>query len=251
MSKTQGIVLKEIRFKETSKILNIYTKKFGRIHAMARGAYKPKSQLIANTQPFSLNEYDFYKGKNFYYITQADIIDSFYSIRENMEKLIYGYYMLELVEKSTPEEEENEKLFLLLEKGLRVLSKLDKDFLKFIVSYELKFISFLGYKPYIEKCVVCKNEDTSNIKFSIKEGGIICSNCSIMEPYSERMDKYMYEVMKTLLYTPLNKIIQINIPKDVMFNLHDILVKYILYNIDRKEFNSLNLMKSLENNGGC
>ena len=100
-TRTEGIVIKELRFKETSKILTLYTKDYGKIHAMARGAYKPKSQLIANTQPFSYNEYYLFKGRNFYYINQADIIDSFYDIRENISRVMYGSYLLELIELST------------------------------------------------------------------------------------------------------------------------------------------------------
>lgn len=246
MLKTEGIVLKEIKFKETSKILNIYTKKYGKISAIARGAYKPKSQLIANTQSFSYNEYQLQRGKNFHYITQGYIIDSFYSIRERMERVIYGYYLLELMEKSVPEEEENEKMFLLLEKGLRILASLEKDFVKFILAYELKFVSFLGYKPYIEKCVICGNTNTSNVKFSIINGGIICEGCSVMEPYGQNINKQMYESIKILLYTPLDKVVDINIPDNIVFKAHKILTKYILHNIDRREFNSLNLMDSIE-----
>ena len=56
MLKTEGIVLKEMRYRDTSKILSIYTKKYGKVSVMARGAYKPRSMIIANTQPFSYNE---------------------------------------------------------------------------------------------------------------------------------------------------------------------------------------------------
>lgn len=248
--RTEGIVIKELRFKETSKILTIYTKDYGKVHAMARGAYRPKSQLIANTQPFSYNEYLFFKGRNFYYINQGDIIDSFYSIRENINRVMYGSYILELIELSTLEEDKNEKLFLLLQKGLTVLSELDEDFLKFIISYELKYISFLGYRPSLDRCVVCNRKSFKSFKFSINKGGIVCSSCFSTEPCCEYMDIIMYKAMKALLYTPLDKVSSIKIPKDTMFKLHEIMVKYILNRIERKGFNSLNMLKSMKNNGG-
>ncbi len=249
-TKTEGIVLKEFRFRETSKILTIFTRKHGKIHAMARGAYRPKSKLIANTQPFSYNDYYLYKGRNFYYINQGDIIDSFYPIRENIQRMMYGSYLLELVDLSIMEEEENEKLFLLLAKGLKVLSKLDRDYYKFILSYELKYISYLGYKPFLEGCAVCGRKKNSNFKFSINQGGIICPSCSTIEPYCENMDISMYKAMRTLLYTPLDKLSSIKIPKDTTFKLHEIMVKYILSKIERNQFNSLNILKSMNDNGG-
>jgi DNA repair protein RecO (recombination protein O) len=212
--RTQGIVLREIRYKDTSKILTIYTKEYGKISVMARGAYKPKSSIMANTQLFSYNEYEMYKGKTFYHLNQGDIIDSFYSIREKMERVYYGYYMLELIDKSLPDEQANEKLFLLLKKGLEVLRNLEENFLKFIIGYELKFISFLGYKPVIEKCVVCQGK--------------------------------VYNSIYKFLYTKLEDVENITINQRSLYKLHNILVKYILYNIDRRSLNSLNWIDCLE-----
>lgn len=248
--KDEGIVLKELRFKETSKILTILTKKHGKIHAMARGAYRPKSQLMVSTQPFSYNNYIFFKGRNFYYINQADIIDSFYPIREDMDRIGYGSYLLELADISILEEDDTEKLFLLLKKGLNVLSTLDKGFLAFTVAYELKFISFLGYKPLLDRCAVCGTKDIKGFKFNIEYGGIICDRCYNMESNSEYMDLSMYKCMKELLYTPLDRINLIRVSSKTMFKLHDIMVKYILHKIDRNKFNSLDVIEFISKDGG-
>lgn len=242
----EGIVLREIRYKDTSKILTIYTKENGKIAAMARGAYKPKSGLIANTQLFSHNEYEVYKGPNFHYINQGHVINSFYSIREKMERVSYGYYMLEMIDKSLEEEQKSEKLFLLLEKGLTILSSLEDDFLKFIVGYELKFISFLGYRPVIEKCVICESKLSSKSKFSIINGGLICSSCFSQDPRAKSIDRNIYYAFEKFLYTKLEDISKIDITENSLNRLHNILVQYILYNIDRKKFNSLSYIDCLK-----
>lgn len=246
MLKSEAIVLKEVRYKDNSKILTIYTKEYGKIAVMASGAYRAKSQLIATTQVFSYSEYHLNKGRGILYLNQADLINSFYSIRERMERVTYGYYMLELVEKSLPEEQGNEKIFLLLEKGLRVLSKLNKNFLQFIIAYELKFISFLGYKPNIERCVSCNSIKSRNIKFSISQGGIICSNCYNTDPFAIYLNDEIYETMNKLLYIPLERTDEIISSKDSIDKLHEIIVKYILRNIDRKKFITLELMEEFD-----
>lgn len=248
MIKTEGIVLKEIRYKDTSKIIKVFTKEYGMISIMARGAYRPKSKIIANTQPFSYNEYNLHKGRNFFYLNQGSIINSFYYIREKMERFAYGSYMLELVEKSLAEEEKNEKLFLLFRKGLIILEKLDKSFMKFIISYELKFISFLGYKPYLQNCVLCGNNNMEKIKFSIENGGIICSNCFSKSHSSYLIEREEYIALNEFLYTKLEQAYKIKLSNKSLYKLHEVLVEYILYNIDRKRFNTINLMESLMTN---
>ena len=243
MLKTEGIVLRETKYQETSKILSIYTKKMGKISVMAKGANRPKSKLIANTQLFSYNEYQFSQGKSFYYINQADLIDSFYDIRENMERVIYGFYILELVDKSVADEEANEKIFLLIEKVLRLLSQIQDNYLRLIAAFELKYISFLGYRPYVSECVMCGNGESLGYKFSNLEGGILCINCYTKDLTAKLIDKDIYEAMVKLLYAPLDELDNIYISEDTLCRLHDIIENYILYNIDRKEFNSLKLFK--------
>ncbi|WFA09557.1 DNA repair protein RecO [Tissierella sp. Yu-01] len=245
MLKTEGIVIGETRYKDTSKIINLYTRKLGKISVMAQGAIKPKSQLLATTQPFSYSEFQLRKGRNFYYILQADLLNSFYPIRDNMERIGYGFYMLELLNKSTPDEEENEKLFLLLKKGLEVLSSLDKEFLKFIVAYELKYISFLGYRPYIDRCVVCNEELKENMKFSKNLGGVLCPKCFTNDITSYKINKSFIYSLSDLLYAPLEELDSKAINDQLLKYIHDVLVDYILFNIDRKEFKSINLINSM------
>lgn len=249
--KSEGIVLRETKFEETDKILNIFSLKHGKIHAIARGALRPRSPFIASSQVFSYSEYTFYKGKNFYHMSQGDILNSFYDIREDMNRLLYGTYLLELVDSSIVEEEPNEKLFKLLIKALSVLSNMDDDFLKFIISFEIKYISFLGFRPCLDSCVICGKDINETLRFSIKQGGIICEDCFGLEKTSRYMDKSMLKYLKLLLYTSLDNLGEIKLPKDVMTKLQDILVQYILTCIEKDHFNSLNFIKSIEKNGGA
>ncbi len=239
MSKTEGIVIKEIRFKETSKILTIFTKELGKVSVMAKGAYKPKSRLIANTQLFSLSDYELYKGRSFYYINDGNILDSFYEIRENIDRIMIGSYFLELIDLSLIEDHPQELIFELLKKGLRVLTSLDGDYLKFLVAYELKFISFLGYRPSLKSCIHCNGPLGALVDFDPINGGVVCENCIRKDLFNYRFTRQDAMDMQELLMAPLDKLDNINIPPKNLFTVHNIMVKYILDKIDRNKFNSL------------
>lgn len=248
MIKTEGILLSEIRFKDTSKILNIYTKDLGKIPVMAKGAYKANSKLMASTQVFSYSEYILKKGQTFYYLNQGNIIEPFYNMRENIERFVYASYVLELIEKSSPEGEKNLRLFLLLEKSLKVLSDLNDGFLKFIVAFQLKFISFIGYKPYLNACVICDGKLKDSLRWSSREGGVICSDCFLKDMSSVYISNEMYRAMVELLYIPFEKLEELVVSLEALKKLQAILEKYILYNIDREEFNSLKMIDILLEN---
>lgn len=246
MLKTEGIVLNEMKFRETSKIVTIYTKSLGKISVMANGAYNPKSKLIALTQTFGHNEYHLRRGKSFYYINEGDVVNSFYNIREDFNKVLYGYYILELLEKSVPVEQENQQIFQLLKKALLVLSDLEEGFLQFIIGYEVKYISFLGYRPYIDGCVYCGKKKTSMAKFSIERGGILCEDCFGQDRYSRKISKKAYDVICQALYLPLEALKDIEADKETLIMAHDILVKYILDKIDRDKINSLEILETID-----
>ena len=65
MAKVQGLVIKEMRYKDNSKILTVFTRELGKITVMARGACNPKSKLISNTELFFYNRYQLYREKLF------------------------------------------------------------------------------------------------------------------------------------------------------------------------------------------
>lgn len=247
MVQAKGIVLNEIRFQETSKILNIYTLELGKINIMAKGAYRPKSKITAQTQPFSYCEYEIYKGRSWYYINEASIINSFYNIREQIERLIYGFFILELVNKSVPEEEVNENLFYLLEKTLSVLSEMKEGFLKFLIAFELKFISFLGYRPSLISCSNCNSKEIQLAKFSISTGGVICQNCLDVDRKSINISSDDIINLNKLMYSKLDELDNIIIEKKDLIKLQDLLEKYILYSIDRTSFDSLEMLKTIIN----
>ncbi len=247
---SEGIVLREVRFEDTDKILTVFSRKYGKIHAMAKGALRPRSSLLACSQVFAYSYYTFFKGKSFYHINQGDIIDPFYNIRENMNRLLYGSYLLELVDSSIVEEEPNDKLFKLLIKGLSVLSNMNSDFMKFIISFEIKYISFIGYRPLLDTCVICGQDIKNPVGFSRKHGGAICNSCFQEDSLNEPMNSVMLKYLQLLLFTSLDDLDNLKIPKDIMFKLQDLMVKYILTCLEKDKFRTLEYIKSINNIGG-
>ncbi len=244
--KTEGIVLREHRYGDTSKIVKIYSEKFGSISSLIKGAYNPKSRVIANTQIFSLNSYHFKKGKNFYFIQEADLIDSYYPLRENIEKMSIGYYLLELVDKTLPDEQSNPTIFSLLKKGLKVLESLDNNYLEFMLGYEMKYVSFLGYRPFLKSCVSCNSKLEFTSKFSLNMGGLLCERCYDMDFHAKSITLNMRKILLQALYLPLEKLQCIEANKEELLYLHELMVKYILVNTDRVKFNSLEMLKAFK-----
>lgn len=243
--KTQGIVLRQTSFKDTDKILTIFCRENGKISAMAKGAKRTKSPIMGSTQMFCYSDFVLFKGRNFYHINQGEVLNSFYSLREDLFKLAYGSYILEIVEAGINEGESNETIFLLVLKTLKTLSLMEGDFLKLLLAFQLKFLSFIGYKPQLKSCVICNNQELNEIRFNITQGGIICSRCKTSGIGGERTNKSVVNIMHTLLYTKLDSLEDIVIPEELLQDVEKIVTKYTLSHMDRKSFKSLNFIKSI------
>ena len=243
--KTQGIVLKQISFKDSDKILTLFCRENGKINAIAKGAKKTKSPFIGITQVFCYSEFVLYKGRNFYHINQGEVLNSFYSLREDLYKLAYGSYILETVEYGITEGESNEKIFLLVLKTLKTLSLMERDFLKLLLAFQLKFMSFIGYKPELKICVICNNSESDKIKFNIAGGGVVCSKCKHLVVGGEKIDKSIINAIDALLYAKLDNLDSIVIPDHILKDIQTIVTKYTLNHLDRKTFKSLDFIKAI------
>ncbi|MCJ7829483.1 DNA repair protein RecO [Patescibacteria group bacterium] len=141
--KTEGIILKRINYGEADKILTIYTKHHGKIKALAKGIRKLTSRKAGSLELFNHAVVFLVKGKNFDLVTEAQAVDLFKSWRQNLIRVGVAYYFCELVDKLTPEEQENMAVFELLSDSL---GKIDKTGLKVLVrDFEEKLLTDLGF----------------------------------------------------------------------------------------------------------
>lgn len=129
---------------------------------------KNKSKLLHLTQQFCYGEYIITKGKNLYTLSSGSLVESFQNIIQNYDKLIYGSYFLEFVEKVSEKENKNVYLLALLLKTLYVL---DSEFVKFDllkIVFDFKIISLIGYTPQVLRCVKCGNTNFNGSFFLMK-----------------------------------------------------------------------------------
>ncbi|MGO1579905.1 MAG: DNA repair protein RecO [Peptoniphilaceae bacterium] len=229
--RSEIIVLSEQKYKETSKILRVFSREMGKLNILAKGSLNPKSPLIAISSIFSNSEAYISKGKSFYYISSGKILNSNYNIRKNYDSLIMGSYLLELVDKVFLEGDVNKKIFDLLKKTLLLLPT-TKSVYSLIIAFELKFLTFLGYRP---------NLDSGNKKkyFSIVEGKFLEEHNNNLLTY-KISEKNIYYLNK-LLYTSLDKI-EDELDQSELLYIQNIVLHYIKYNLDIENFNSLLLL---------
>src|SRR5436309_2774306 len=113
---TDAIVLKSMKYRETSKIVAFYTRKFGKISAIVKGARRSKSKYGSSLEPMSYVSVVIYKkeGRELQTVSQCDVMKPFRHLADDLDKIAVGLSVIELVSIVAHEEEENTLLFLLV-----------------------------------------------------------------------------------------------------------------------------------------
>jgi DNA repair protein RecO (recombination protein O) len=178
--KTQAVVLRSRDLGEADKIVTLFSPSFSRIGAVAKGIRKTKSKFGARLEPFTQVDLLLHKGRNLDVITQAEIISSFQAIRTNLERLNYGFPMLDTVDRIAQEGEKEREVYDLLISALQTLEEMTGDYALLLAAFHLKVIALAGYLPKVSSCSSCLRTLASweRLSFSFELGGILCAACA-------------------------------------------------------------------------
>lgn len=207
--KTKGIVIAEHNMGDFDKMLTILTPGMGKISCAAKGARRQKSTLLAGSQLLCFGEYILYKGTNTYNINSCDIIEVFYNIRTDLDKLKYASHITKIISDVTTENQNTYKILQLYLNTLYMISETDKDKDLVLAIFKLKLMCFLGFTPKIDKCVNCSEEDI--VCFSLKDSGVKCVNCGKQDTSTIEITKATALALKYIVLAPPKKLYSFNV----------------------------------------
>lgn len=231
---TKGIVLSEMVIKESDKRVVIFTDQLGKVVAFANGAKRSKSTLLAGTQLFAFAEFHLIELRNSYKLVHIELIESFYPLRQDLDKLSLGIYLLEVVNAVTAEEDVNLELLRLLYLALCHIKQADQTLQTVKAIFEWRCLCYIGYAPQLEQCVIC-NRSENLVELSVR--GMICSDCTTG---GLRIKNEMLDLLRAIQSLDLPKLFHIIVRPELEADLHRIVQDHFRHYV-RKEFNSLHL----------
>ncbi|WP_250674185.1 DNA repair protein RecO [Paraclostridium ghonii] len=248
---TQGIVLRSARYKESDLILTIFTRKLGKISAIAKGAKRNKSSLLSSSQVFSYSNFTLKNQGNMYRVSQSEIIKNFYNIAYDIEAFSYATYITSLVDGSIYENQTNNRLFVLLAQTLYLYTQNEVDKEYVTRAFELKFLDYIGFKPIVNKCVNCNTTNLKSSVFNVDEGGILCEKCKKNHVYNFKIDSTTIKLMDYIFRNDILTCSKAKVSKYLVNELTKILRVYIQVYVDNANIKSLHLLQGIENNKGA
>jgi DNA repair protein RecO (recombination protein O) len=184
--KASAVILNTFDFGESDRVIVFYTKGFGKIKAVAKGARRSRKRFVGRLDPPALLDIVFSANGSgdLLRLEEATLLDGFSALKADVARLSYACYFLELTSEATREGIVHEEIFDLLEAFLIMLCNDGPDngggareeaLARF---FEIRLLTAIGLRPRLDSCVVCKAAVNAEGRFSSEKGGVVCAGCS-------------------------------------------------------------------------
>lgn len=244
---TQGLILREVNYKESDKILTVLTAEGGKRTVKARACRRKGSRLAAAAQLLVFSDMTLFEYKDYFTLNEAESLEQFWGVKGDMEKLALGSYFAELTEAVAEEGRSDPELLSLILNSLYALDKLNKPPALVKAAFELKLACLVGYEPTLTDCAACAAEEPKEPRFHLSEGVLHCAACrgAVGEGISMPLTQSALNAMRHVAYGPTKRLFSFPIDGEGMERMAHVTEAYLLTQLERG-FRTLDFYKSLQ-----
>jgi DNA repair protein RecO (recombination protein O) len=231
---TDGLILHHSDFGEADRLLTVFTPRLGRLRLLAKGARKLTSRKAGHVEPFTYVHLLVARGRNLDIVSQAETLESFRPLREDLERASQAYYVAELINSFVEEGDENQPLFDLT---LATLARLceARDRMLALRFFELRCLGLVGFQPQLHFCVECQVqlEPVTNY-FHPPSGGVLCPRHGEALRAAEPLAMPTFKVLRHMQTHSWDEVAALRIKPDTHLDVEAILQRYIVFLLERR-----------------
>lgn len=231
---TKALIIKKQASGENDWFLTLFSPELGKIQALSRSSRKILSHKGSRLDPLNLCTFQLYKKNDRYWVTECQTDDTFPNIKNDLEKSLLAFTVLELLLRTVQEDEDNRQLFALTVHALESLSR-EKNEL-FLEEFKIKLLKLAGSWPDLSICDGCQKKwSAGDILLGDHEGRLFCQNCR--QIHSSATQEISFNIMKLANYLSVEKDVstKLKITSQDLFQLKKLtalfLGKYLHYEL--------------------
>lgn len=239
--RTEAIILRRQSLGEADRLMTLYTPTRGKLRAIAKGIRKPSSRKAGHMELFMHSKLLVAKGRNLDIVTQAEAIHTFRALRDDLERVTFAHYTVELLDRFSQEGQENRPLFELMIQTLQRLCD-DADLFLAVRVFELRLLALEGYQPQLFRCLDCGDTivPVTNY-FDPEHGGVLCPRCGeglIARPGMSRQVRPIsvnaLKVLRFLQTHDYQVCSKLRLKPETMRDIEAVMLHYLTYILERR-----------------
>ena len=232
--RVEAVVLRHSDWGEADRLLWLYTRQRGKLRAIAKGARKVRSRKAGHLEPFTHVRLQLAAGRDLFIVTQAETIDAYLPLRDDLVLTGYAAYIIELLDRFTYDAESfHPSIFNLLTDTLAHLC-VEQESRLVVRYYEVRLLDYLGFRPQLFECANCgrdiKPEDQF---FSASAGGVLCPRCGTGLPGAKTVSLDALRYLRHFQRSSYREAQRANPKAGVQTELENLMQYYLTYTLER------------------
>ena len=228
--KATAIVLRVIEFSETSSICTLFTREFGKIQALAKGARRPKGPFESALDLLSLCRVVFLRKSSdaLDLLTEAKLERRFRPAENDLISLYSAYYVAELLGAVADDYDPHPELFDAAAATLLALRDKGSS-ARWILRFEMTALRVLGHLPSLEMCAECGASlgEQGRMPFAMLDGGAMCQRCRVGKKQVVSVSRPVLAMLQQFADDESGDWQQVEIDRRIYGELRGVLNKYL------------------------
>lgn len=240
--KTDGLVVRQVNYKDNDQILTVLTKEHGLMTLKARGVRSRSSRLKGACQLLAYSEFTVFENRGFHTIDEANAIQMFPELRTDIELLSLASYFAQVAEVLSQEDMPNPELLSLTLNAFYALCRrlCTPELVK--AAFELRAACLGGYTPELSGCAVCGDPEPD--RFDVRGGILCCASCNAGEGLRLPVSPGSLAAMRYLVSCDAKRLFSFRLEGRAVKELCDLTETYLQTQLERG-FYTLDFYKSL------
>lgn len=243
--RVEAVVLRHSDWGEADRLLGLFTREMGKLRVVAKGVRKLRSRKAGHLEPFTQVSLLLAHGRDLQIVTQAETIQAYSILKEDLLLLGYASYVVELLDRFTYEEGENRALYRLLTDTLTRLASQHDPF-RVVRYYEMRLLDLIGFRPQLFQCAKCEREILAEDQFFSGEfGGVLCPKCGLevsnARPIAMQTLKYLRHYQRSSYAETARAQISPGVSREM-----ELLMQYYLTYLLERGLNTTNFLRRMK-----
>ena len=252
-----GLVVREVDIGDYDKLLTLVTHETGKISVTVKGARSLKSKHVPTSQLYAYAAYVLKRYKQYYYVADSELIESFYDLRTDVAKLALAAYFADVCSDVSVEDQPDEPILRLTLNALYALARSVAPDTQIKAAFELKAMALAGFCPDLSGCARCQKSEADDMYLDIMNGALVCRDCRGAYERKKTADDEatasiyahispaVLEAMRRVAYSDQKKLLSFSLDGDSLEEFALVCEKYLVNQMEH-DYYSLDFYKSVK-----
>ena len=241
----RGIVLRSVDTREADKILTVLTGEQGKLAVVAKGARSRRSRVTAATQFLAYSEMTLTERRGWQILAEANTIELFSGVREDLERLSLASYFAELTDAVTYEDLPAGEILPLLLNALYALGALHYPPAVVKPAFEVKLMALSGFEPLLDRCAVCGAAEVEEPMLDVVRGTLHCAGCPQKGGLSMPLGAAGLAALRHIVYGDPKRLYAFRLPEEALRWVNHAAEAYVAAQLERG-FRTLDYYKQVK-----